>query len=68
VVLNKNLNQWGSYFYDESGDVARVQASVSAGSESLEAFSITFQEVDNAVHLVMGWGTTRVAVPINFVM
>ncbi|MGB5379214.1 DUF2911 domain-containing protein [Muriicola sp.] len=68
VILNKNLNQWGSYFYDESGDVARVQASVSAGSESLEAFSITFQEVDNAVHLVMGWGTTRVAVPINFVM
>ncbi len=68
VILNKNLNQWGSYFYDESGDVAKVQASVSAGSESLEAFSIAFQEVDNAVHLVMGWGTTRVAVPINFVM
>ena len=34
-------------------------------SEALEAFSIAFKEVDNGVHLVMGWGTTRVAVPIS---
>ena len=68
VILNKNLNQWGSYFYDQAGDVARVDANVSTGSESLEAFSVTFQDVDNAVHMVMGWGTTRVAVPIVFVM
>jgi hypothetical protein len=68
VILNKNLNQWGSYFYDKAGDVARVDAKVSTGSESLEAFSVTFQDVDNGVHMVMGWGTTRVAVPISFVM
>jgi hypothetical protein len=68
VILNNNLNQWGSYFYKDSGDVARVEAEVSTASESLEAFSVTFQEVDNGVHMVMGWGTTRVAVPINFVM
>jgi len=68
VILNKNLNQWGSYFYDESGDVARVTANVSTAADSLEAFSITFQDVDNGVHMVMGWGTTRVAVPIEFVM
>lgn len=68
VILNKNLNQWGSYFYDKSGDVARAEANVSTGSESLEAFSVTFQDVDKGVHMVMGWGTTRVAVPIVFVM
>jgi hypothetical protein len=68
VILNKNLNQWGSYFYDDSGDVARVKGMVSNASDSLEAFSMTFKEVDNGVHLIMGWGTTRVAVPISFVM
>ncbi len=68
VVLNKNLNQWGSYFYQDSGDVARVRANVSKGNDSLEAFSMTFQEVEGGVHLVMGWGTDRIAVPINFVM
>lgn len=68
VILNKNLNQWGSYFYDESGDVARVNAKASKGSDSLEAFSMSFQEANNAVNLVMGWGTTRVSVPIEFPM
>ena len=64
VILNKNLNQWGSYSYDSSGDVARVSASVSSDSESLEAFSIAFKEVDGGAHLVMGWGTARVATPV----
>ncbi len=68
VILNNNLNQWGSYFYKDSGDVARIDAAASTASDSLEAFSMTFQEVENGVHLVMGWGTTRVAVPIEFVM
>ena len=68
VILNNNLNQWGSYFYKDAGDVARIEANASTASESLEAFSMTFKEVEDGVHLVMGWGTTRVAVPINFVM
>lgn len=65
VILNKNLNQWGAYSYDEGADVTRAKAGVSTDSESLEAFSMAFKEVDNGVHLVMGWGTTRVAVPIS---
>lgn len=68
VILNSKLNQWGAYSYDESADVARVKASVSAGGDSLEAFSIAFKEVDSGVHMVMGWGTTRVAVPFSLSM
>ncbi len=63
VILNSNLNQWGSYSYDEGADVARVKVSTSSG-ESLEAFSIAFNEVDGGAHMVMGWDTVRVAVPI----
>lgn len=64
VILNKNLNQWGSYSYDESADVARVSASSSTDGKSLEEFSITFKEVDGGAHMVMGWDKTRVAVPV----
>lgn len=64
VILNKNLNQWGSYFYDESGDVARVTVPNGSDSSSLEEFSIAFKEVDGGAHMVMGWDKTRVAVPI----
>ena len=64
VILNSNLNQWGAYSYSKKADVARVTASVSSGSESLDAFSMAFKEVDGGAHLVMGWGTTRVSLPI----
>ena len=66
VILNKNLNQWGSYFYDESGDVARVEVPNGSDSASLEEFSIAFKEVENGAHMVMGWDKTRVAVPITW--
>ena len=66
VILNNNLNQWGAYSYDNAADVVRVDAKVSSDSESLEAFSIAFKEVDGGTHMVMGWGTTRVATPIMF--
>lgn len=65
VILNKNLNQWGSYFYDEASDVARVTVPNGSDAASLEEFSIAFKDVDGGVHLVMGWDKTRVAVPIT---
>ena len=65
VILNSNLNQWGAYSYDKKADVARVKATATAAGESLDAFSIAFNEVDGGAHLVMAWGTTRVALPIK---
>jgi hypothetical protein len=66
VILHSNLNQWGSYFYkDQNADVARVTAAAAMGDESLEAFSIAFKEVENGIHMVMGWDKVRVAVPIT---
>jgi hypothetical protein len=65
VILNKKLNQWGSYFYDEASDVARVTVPNGSDAASLEEFSIAFKDVDGGAHLVMGWDKTRVAVPIT---
>ncbi len=64
VILNKNLNQWGAYSYNESADVARVKANASTG-KSLEEFSIAFKKADSGATMVMGWGKTRVTVPIT---
>lgn len=63
VILNSNLNQWGAYSYDSAADVARVSAKTSTDSESLEAFSISFD--DSGSKMVMGWGTTRVSLPMS---
>ncbi|MEH6514109.1 DUF2911 domain-containing protein [Maribacter arcticus] len=65
VILNKNLNQWGSYFYDEASDVIRVTVPNGSDAAPLEEFSIAFKDVEGGAHLVMGWDKTRVAVPIT---
>ncbi|MEH6679129.1 MAG: DUF2911 domain-containing protein [Sediminicola sp.] len=68
LILNSNLNQWGAYSYEESADVIRIPAEVSSGKESVEAFSIMFDEADKGANLIMGWGTVRVTAPIEVKM
>ena len=46
-----------------SKDTARITVPVTEGKEALEAFSIAFEKSDDGVHMHMGWGTIRVAVP-----
>lgn len=65
VILNKKLNQWGSYFYDQASDVARITVPNGSENASLEEFSIAFKDTKDGAHLVMGWDKTRVAVPIT---
>ncbi len=65
LILNSKLNQWGSYSYDKSADVARVQAIVSQEEEALEYFSMVFHEDNGSLQLSMGWDTLRVHVPIS---
>lgn len=65
AIINTDLNVWGSYFYNEENDVARITVPVGEGKESLEAFSMAFEKSDDGVHMHMGWGTIRVAVPFT---
>jgi len=62
IILNSDTNTWGTYSYNESKDVARVNVPISSDKESLEAFSIAF---DDDGTMYMGWDTLRVAVPIK---
>jgi len=61
-IFSSDLNVWGSYFYNEANDVARVKGTVSMGDDSLEAFTITFDKKGN---MHFGWGKVRVALPMN---
>lgn len=61
VILNSGLHQWGAFTYDEKLDVARTKAKVEMMDESVENFSITF----NDGNMIMAWDKTMVAVPIK---
>lgn len=65
AIVSTDLNVWGSYFYNEKNDVARLNVPVTQGDSSLEAFSIVFEEAKNGVHMHLGWGTARMAVPFT---
>ncbi|MGB3607286.1 DUF2911 domain-containing protein [Psychroserpens sp.] len=65
AIISKDLNVWGSYFYNESNDVARIEVPVTKGDESLEAFSIAFEEANEGVHMHLGWGNMRLVVPFT---
>lgn len=65
IILNTDLNTWGAYSYNENKDVARLTVPCSEGGESLEAFSIAFDEEDGGVDMHLGWGTVRVEVPFK---
>ncbi|MGB0881111.1 MAG: DUF2911 domain-containing protein [Polaribacter sp.] len=62
VILSTARNVWGSYFYKQEEDVARVSGAVSKSDKNIEAFSMLFDEDKT---LKMGWGTTVVSVPIK---
>lgn len=65
IIINKDLNVWGAYFYKPENDVARLSVPVNMAEESLESFSMVFSKSDNGITLNMGWGKLRVAVPFT---
>lgn len=65
AIISTDLNVWGSYFYKQENDVARLAVPVSMAEESLEAFSIAFEKSDDGVHMHLGWDKVRVAIPFT---
>jgi hypothetical protein len=65
IIINKDLNVWGSYFYKQENDVARLSVPVIDGAESLENLSMVFTKADNGIMLNMGWDKMRIAVPFT---
>lgn len=65
VILNKAIDQWGSYGYDAAEDVCRFEAAVQDAPEAVEAFAIIFFESDNSAQMIMAWDKTMVPVTIE---
>lgn len=65
AIINKDVNVWGSYFYNETKDVARLTVPVTESDDALDAFSMVFSEASNGVTLHIGWGNMRLAVPFT---
>ena len=65
IILNSNLDVWGAFQYDSKADVARIKVPISK-AEKLDIFSIDFKKIKNEIIMVLGWGSTRVKIPMDF--
>jgi hypothetical protein len=65
VILNKKLHTWGAYSYDQSKDFGRFTAEVKKSEAEIEVLSIRFDNVSGGYHLVIGWGSKEVRLPIS---
>ena len=64
IILNKNLDTWGSCFYDEDMDIIRIKVP-SKTDNVLDVFSIEFEHRLKNTYMVLAWDNTRVDIPIK---
>jgi hypothetical protein len=63
LILNKQLDTWGSFSYNKDQDVVRADAPVAAIDNPIEYFTMVF---DNAGVLTILWDTVKVVLPIKY--
>ena len=66
IIINKETDTWGSFKYDLSKDVVRVEVPVQKQTENLEAFVMAFEKNSTGASLVIGWDDFKVSLPISF--
>lgn len=64
IILNSNTDTWGAFFYDETKDVARIKVPVKE-AESIDIFTIVFNQNYNNTFMVLAWDSTRVNIPLE---
>ncbi|MFO7257476.1 MAG: DUF2911 domain-containing protein [Bacteroidota bacterium] len=67
IIINRELNLWGSYNYNPKLDVFRFDAPVQESPEVVEAFTIALDQNNDRAEMTFQWDRVRVTVPIRFV-
>ncbi len=65
IVLNSNIDSWGLH-PDATKDVARFIVTVGQTNNSIEYFTMIFQQTAAGANLLMAWDNVEVKLPISF--
>ncbi len=65
VMINSDLDGWGAYAYDADKNVASITVPAMETDDTVEAFTIMFEEVEDGAHLIMAWDDTMIRVPFK---
>lgn len=64
IILNKDLDTWGAFKYDEKKDVVRIDVPIQKQMENLEYFAMVFEKINNSINLIIAWDDVKVELPI----
>lgn len=65
IIINKQIDKWGAFTYDQTKDVVRADVNVKSLDKPLETLSITFTTQATGANLVIGWDLSTVELPIT---
>ena len=65
IIINKDLNNWGAYQYEQTKDVLRVDVPVQTTTDIAEAFYIYFDKAKNGFSLNAGWDNVKITLPFS---
>ena len=67
IIVNKGSEQWGSYKYEESADLARFKVAPTSLTRAVETFTIEFDQVtDVSATLKIMWDKVEVPIKLEF--
>ena len=64
IIFNGQTGQWGTQ-YDESEDVLRVPVTSAKVDQVKESFTISFNDSEGSVNMILNWDNVSVKVPMR---
>ena len=65
IIINKDLNTWGSYAYESAKDVVRVDVPLQKTTDIAEAFYIYLDKTKTGFAMNAGWDDVKITLPIS---
>ena len=65
IIINKDMDTWGAFVYNEKKDVLRTDVPVQTLAAPVEAFSMNFIKSDKGANLYIAWENVSVSLPIE---
>lgn len=65
IIINKEVDAWGSFTYDSKKDVARLEVPITKSTEVLDSYTMAFEKSTTGFSLIIAWDNIRAAVPFS---
>ncbi|TAH08222.1 MAG: DUF2911 domain-containing protein [Sphingobacteriia bacterium] len=67
IIISKDNFCWGSFTYDIKKDIVRTDIKPEKNDETVEIFTIFFEDKSNSANLVFLWDDLKASIPITVI-